>query len=541
MLSSTPIVAVASANEIDAAGEITLSGNEKADKRLKSLTPADLPAPPQAAARIVQACSDAGVSAQQLARIVASDPVLTAELLRTVNSAFFGLSREVKTAAHAVTVLGNRALRNLALCLAVRDSLSPESIPGFDMVDYWEDALRRAVGAKLIGQAVGFDGDEAFTIGLLQDFGMLALLFALPESAKHWPEMRSALPEDRRKLEQKYFGITHDKVGLMLARKWALPAGIALPMACHHTLDASSIPEHHRMGCRIAQCADLMGAVFSAEDKKTALERCRAVVGDQTSLPIEQIDSLLDLLPAGVSEAAESLGLRVQEQPDFEQVMREANRRLVRENMSYQELTWRLQRALDEKERLAAKLQEANQALEQLAYYDALTGLVNRRRFQETFPAEIARHSRNGKSLSVVMIDLDNFKSVNDNYGHPFGDMVLETVAQVLRDTLRTTDIKARVGGEEMCILLPETDAANAQMSLERVRAAIEGLQLRTPTRVVPVTASFGGCTWQGSALDRSSIQTVVQTLMKSSDLGLYDAKHGGRNQICWRPYGGGT
>ncbi|MFT5429951.1 MAG: diguanylate cyclase (GGDEF)-like protein [Myxococcota bacterium] len=522
------------------AGEVRSVAKESTKVRIKSLKPSDLPAPPQAAARIIQACSDSDISAQQLAKIVASDPVLTAELLRTVNSAFFGLSREVKTAGHAVTVLGNRALRNLALCLAVRDALGPESIPGFDMTDFWEDALRRAVAAKILGKAVGFDPDEAFTIGLLQDFGMLALLCAVPSKSHLFTAMRQMMPEDRRQHEQQHFGITHDKVGLMLARKWALPAGLALPMACHHSLDAEGLPEHHRMACRIALCADLMSAVFSAEDKKTALERCRVVVGDQTSLPVEKIDALLDAIPSNVEDAAQSLGLRVQEQCDFEHIMREANRRLVRENMSYQELTWRLQRALDEKERLAAKLQEANESLEQLAYYDALTGLVNRRRFYEVLPAEIARHSRNGKSLSVVMIDLDHFKSINDNYGHPFGDTVLEKVAQALRDALRRTDIKARVGGEEICILLPETDAENAKNSLERVRAAIEGLQLRAPTRVVPVTASFGGCTWSGRALDRDSIQTVVKTLIKTADLGLYDAKHAGRNQICWRPYGGG-
>ena len=506
---------------------------------IKNLKPADLPAPPQAAARIVQACGDPDVSAQALSRIVASDPILTAEILRTVNSAFFGLAREVKSAAHAVAVLGNRVLRNLALCLAVRDALKPDAIPGFDMLTYWEDALRRAVGAKLIAKQVGFDPDEAFTIGLLQDFGMLAMIFAMPDLAAHWPQLRPALPEDRRRMEHKIFGITHDKVGLMLAKTWSLPGGLAMPMACHHSLDADGLPEHHRQACAIALGADWVCAVYSSDDKKAAIERCRVLIEGNLGLGMERVDGILDELPHGVEEAANSLGLRVEVQPKLEEIMREANRRLVEENMSYQELTRRLQMTLDEKERLAQKLKEANERLEAMAYFDPLTNLVNRRRFHEVFPAEIARHSRNGQSLSLVMIDLDKFKSVNDNYGHPFGDTVLESVAQVLRDTLRTTDIKARIGGEEMVIVLPETDEAAGQRSIERVRAAIEGMVLCTPTRRVPITASFGGCTWSGTVKTKEDVERIAKHLMDQADGGLYEAKHGGRNQVRWRPYEG--
>ena len=487
---------------------------------------------------IVRACSNQDVSAQELSRIVASDPVLTAELLRTVNSAFFGLGREVKSAAHAVAVLGNRALRNLALCLAVRDALKPDAIPGFDMLSYWEDALRRAVGARLLASAIGsFDPDEAFTIGLLQDFGMLAMIFAMPEQAPHWPRLRGALPEERRRLELKHFGITHDKVGFMLAKTWALPASLAMPMACHHSLDADGLPERHLMAVKLAMGADWCAAVYSATEKKSALERARVLVGDAFGLDATTVDQILDELPVGVEEAANSLGLRVTVQPKLEEIMREANRRLVEENLSYQELTRRLERSLAEQERLAAKLSEANDRLEQMAYYDPLTSLVNRRRFHEVFPAEVARHSRNGKALSLVMIDLDKFKNINDTYGHPFGDTVLESVANVLRQTLRATDIKSRIGGEEMVLLLPETDEAAAQLSVERVRAAIEAMGLSTPTTSVHVTASFGGCTWRGSVRSAQEVAAVSKRLMDAADSALYDAKHGGRNTIRWRPF----
>lgn len=502
---------------------------------LKALKPSDLPAPPQAAARIIQACSDPEVSAQALSRIVASDMVLTAELLRTVNSAFFGSPRSIKTAAHAVTVLGNRALRNLALCLAVRDALKPDAIPGLDMLSYWEDALRRAVGAKVIGRLVGIDPDESFTIGLLQDFGMLAMLFALPGHASRWSQLRGAMPDRRRKLEGEIFGITHDRVALMLAKTWSLPPGLSLPMACHHNQDDASIPEGLKAACKVAAAADLVAAVFSAEDTQAALDRCHAAIGVWFSITEEQVDALLGQVPSGVEEAAESLGLRVKEQPRFEDIYRQASRRLVVENQDYQQLTQQLEKALKEKDILTEQLREANANLEKMAYYDPLTGLVNRRRFQEVFAAEVSRHSRGGRTLSLVMIDLDHFKLVNDNYGHPFGDVVLESVAKVLRDTLRTADTKARIGGEEMCVLLPETGSTSGADVAERIRKAVEAMQLSTTTTRVAVTASFGGASWSGSVTDRDGIASVVRRLTDAADAALYDSKRSGRNRVTWR------
>ena len=250
--------------------------------------------------------------------------------------------------------------------------------------------------------------------------------------------------------------------------------------------------------------------------------------------PEAGVDQVLELIPQGVEEAAQTLGLRVQNQPALEDIMAEANRSLVKENLSYQELTWRLKKAVAENERLVEQLKEANRALEQIAYYDALTGLVNRRRFHEVFPAEIARHSRNSQPLSFVMLDLDHFKRINDTYGHPFGDTVLQSVATVLKQVLRATDIKVRVGGEELCIILPETDVALAKQTTERVRAAIEGMNLQASRAQVPVSASFGGCTWLGAVRSRDGIERVTKRLVDRADAALYEAKRSGRNQVVW-------
>ncbi|MFT7621880.1 MAG: diguanylate cyclase (GGDEF)-like protein [Myxococcota bacterium] len=335
-------------------------------------------------------------------------------------------------------------------------------------------------------------------------------------------------------MEQDIFGISHDKVGLMLARTWELPASLAMPLSCHHSLDAAGLPAQYRKACALAAGADWMAAVFSCDDKGTALARSRTNIQEMLGLDSATLDELLEKLPSQVEKAAEALGLRVKVQPRLEEIMRQANRTLVEENLSYQELTRALENSLAEQERLAVKLKEANERLEGMAYVDPLTNLVNRRRFHEIFTAELARHSRNGMPLSVVMIDLDKFKNINDSYGHPFGDEVLKAVAEALNTTLRATDIKARIGGEEMILVLPETDEQQGQLSTERVRVAIESLDLRTPTGRVSVTSSFGGVTWRGSLRTREEIDRVGARMMARADAGLYQAKNSGRNRACW-------
>ena len=194
-----------------------------------------------------------------------------------------------------------------------------------------------------------------------------------------------------------------------------------------------------------------------------------------------------------------------------------------------------------ERERLAEELQQAYERLAQLAYYDPLTALVNRRRFDELFSAEIGRHSRSGKPLSLVMVDLDHFKQINDAYGHPFGDAVLQPVSGVLKGALRSSDVAARMGGEELCLLLPETDGEGAYIAAERVRGAIERLSFPHRSGDVSLTASFGGCTWRCTAQDMAAMRDVLQQIpqimshiIADSDNALYCSKRAGRNCIIW-------
>lgn len=155
---------------------------------------------------------------------------------------------------------------------------------------------------------------------------------------------------------------------------------------------------------------------------------------------------------------------------------------------------------------------------------DPLTGVANRRVFFERLEAELARSRRHGNPLSLLMVDVDHFKSINDRHGHQVGDIVLADLARGLREALRTADVVARYGGEEFAIILPEAGIDDATRAAERVRAAITALRFPSVAEPVRVTVSVGvACMQPGEASDE---------LVYRADAALLDAKRGGRDRV---------
>jgi diguanylate cyclase (GGDEF)-like protein/PAS domain S-box-containing protein len=170
--------------------------------------------------------------------------------------------------------------------------------------------------------------------------------------------------------------------------------------------------------------------------------------------------------------------------------------------------------------------QQRKRDLEQEASTDLLTGLATRRRMLELAAHEIARARRSGRPFAVIMLDIDNFKSINDRFGHETGDRVLQAVGGLLRRELREVDLAARWGGEELCVLLPDTEAQTAEEVAERLRAAVEASRIRaTDGSPLQVTASFGVAP---SLPDDGDLLRLVD----AADQAMYQAKRGGRNQV---------
>jgi len=171
------------------------------------------------------------------------------------------------------------------------------------------------------------------------------------------------------------------------------------------------------------------------------------------------------------------------------------------------------------------EMEKKNSELERLAYFDTLTGLLNRRAILEKMDEWLRQVRRYQDHLSVVMVDLDHFKLVNDTHGHRVGDRVLSDVAGLMRRTIRQTDFCGRYGGEEFLIILPRTDACGAAVMAERIRAAVAGTPMRVPSAsTFTVTASFGAA----ECCDGDN----EDLLICRADLALYRAKERGRNCV---------
>lgn len=190
----------------------------------------------------------------------------------------------------------------------------------------------------------------------------------------------------------------------------------------------------------------------------------------------------------------------------------------------------RLQRYADLLERTQVELKEAIEELTAVSNTDQLTGLLNRRAFEQRAAEEISRSQRAGSSIAIAIFDIDQFKVVNDTYGHPTGDVVLREVARRLDAARRHQDIVGRWGGEEFIALFPEATVADARLAAERLMLSVSARPVTVGSLQLPVHLS-GGAT-----ADRVGVSTSLFDLVAAADIALLRAKENGRDRIETQP-----
>jgi diguanylate cyclase (GGDEF)-like protein len=274
-------------------------------------------------------------------------------------------------------------------------------------------------------------------------------------------------------------------------------------------------------------------------------QRCDRCAEDERFAPVKGMLPVGSLICLPISHGEEVLGvLNVSHpEPDFFDITRERLLRLFASFLAQAVSHWRqahhmeavirsrtedLQRALEE-------AHEMRERYEALAVVDDLTGLNNRRFFFPEAQAALSRAKRQGESFSVLTLDLDHFKQVNDAYGHATGDKVLRDVAVVFRSMLREGDIVARFGGEEFAFALPGTEPEGALQLAQRIRERLAGMSWDMGTTELRVTASMGIA---GLAPDEhaGSSHELLDRLLAHADKALYASKEGGRDRATLGP-----
>jgi diguanylate cyclase (GGDEF)-like protein len=469
-----------------------------------------LPSLPAIAVEVIELCRHDDINIKQIAKTISNDPALSTKILKTVNSSYYGLSQPVSTISHALVILGLNSVKTLALSFTLVSSVRNAGSDDFDPNVIFRRCLYSAVAARSIAQRVGIaESEEAFLAGLLQDLGVIAMIQALKFE---YVELLLEVGENHDQLwraERKKLQIDHAQVGEALAKKWRLPDILVQPIRHHHQPDKA--PPATRQAAQAVALGGLAADVFLHAESSVAMQRLINELRSTFNIDAAGAASLIETIGSGTKEIAKLFDIETGNVRDVGDILCEANEVL-------QEVSLKSQQDLTERNR---KLQEK-------ATTDALTGAANRGHFNDTLCRWFEQATRQSAPLSMILLDGDKFKSVNDNHGHLAGDRVLITLAKTLMDSAPEGSLVARYGGEEFTVLLLGLSRPEAAQVAEKLRLVIEGTDIAADENLVlRITVSMGVATYDGVRFFKRPEQ-----LIKAADQAVYAAKAAGRNCV---------
>lgn len=491
----------------------------------------NLPTIPGVALEVLRLARDPDVEIRTIAETISCDVALCARLLKVVNSSYYGLRRQASTVNQAIVGLGLNSVKTLALGFSLADEINKKRYRGIDLRSYWRRSLCFAAAARAFAKrSVPALREEAFIAGLLADIGTFAMIEAfgdeyVPLAIAKAVDHLGILDEERKR-----FDVDHQQVGRLLAQSWNLPQLLTATIANHHCPAecgdlGPSLVAFHRVIYVANRCAETfcgpcspetIGAFERAAREHLGIEQnaCRALVAD---------------LHTDIDELGKLLEINIPDSTSYIEIIHQANEELMRLSLEAQERAQSMEQHSLEAAKRLQELESDNLRLVENANCDPLTGLYNRRYFQDHFERELSRARRFQYPLSLLFVDVDHFKSVNDRHGHAAGDSVLRKMAEVFRGASRGIDCICRYGGEEFVFLVPETDLSGAKRLAERLRQLIADwdFQLLDDNQPLQITVSIGVATMDPRRpLDK-------ELLIQMADQSLYTAKRGGRNRVC--------
>ncbi len=483
-----------------------------------------LPSPPAIALKILEAVREEKNSFDDLAQIVSVDPSLSIRILQIANSSLYGLAQPVDSLAQATSLLGTDALKNIALSFVIVQEFQGESEGSFDLTLFWRRAITAAVAAEMLGDAVGVKSRSAFVSALLQDVGIL--IFFLSDAFDYTRVLDSKRVSGKStcETEKELFAFDHTEIGFHLLTAWNLPEMISAPIHFHHSVENAG---EYQQDARLLYFADKISAMYHSEHSNAKSVEVHSGLAEHWNLSGEDVDTLVDAVGEKSQEVLELFAIDPGEIQPFSQIIQAANIELGRLNFSYEQLVLELKQAKESADKLAKELKDANDCLREIAVRDGLTNLYNHRYFQERLEIELKRAYRYRHPVSLLMLDIDFFKTVNDTYGHPTGDHALKTVSYELVKLVRDCDIVCRYGGEEFAVILPETGAKGAKVLAQRLRRGIEQKSMEYEGHAFKITVSVGY-----SATDMSGAESSRAALIRYSDSALCQSKQKGRNRV---------
>jgi len=478
-----------------------------------------IPSLPAIALQVIELTADENITMAQLAATIQNDQGLAGKILKTINSAFYGLSKPCTTLAQAQIMLGLNAVKTLALGFSLVKAVKDGEEETFDYETYWRRGLYCGVASRIIADATRVaDPEEAFLGGLMQDIGMIALNAALGPS---YARLVNGVSHERLlRAELEELEITHPLVGSMLGARWRLPDSMKMCIK-HHAQPSTAPPEF----APIVQCVgigNLAAATLMAEEPVKPMQAYLDKCEQWFSIPNSNAEELLDDIVRGAKEVAKLLELPGGNFPNPADIIEKANDHLV-------DMALRNDQEVEEAAR-------RNAMLEQAVLKDELTGLATLHKFTNDLQHQHeASAQQPDQAFALLMFDIDGLGEINDQLGREVGDLVIAGFAERLASAFEPRkNPVARIGGDEFGVILAGATKLEAARKAEEFRQIIAETPLEmsgcdaAPSQM-KVKVSVGVTTFDP---ETAEVFTRIEQLLHATDSAMRMARKSGGNCV---------
>jgi two-component system, cell cycle response regulator len=489
----------------------------------------DAPVFPSVAIKILDLASQANYDAGQLRSLIESEPVLASRVLKIINSPFFGLSSPIVAIGRAIQLLGARPLRSLVLGYVLA-SLQREKRQNRFVQEYWASSITGGVIARELSIRLGRpEPEDDFAAALMRDIGMLfldrvhgsAYLSLREHSGERW--WSEQIQQEETTLE-----VHHAEASGFYLEKLHLSPAMVEAVRLHHAppeevFDQSQLNDAE--GVAIVQAATQATIALLSKDPdrlKQMIEQFKRTFGFSSV----ECDEFLEIVQTKVETMAEELGSPISDLC-FHQVSRRATDALAEIAIQSSVESERTELKANQSREEAIRWRRTAYRLRRQTTRDPLTGVFNRSHFEEMLVTEFKRAQRRASAIGLLFLDVDQFKRINDTHGHAFGDRVLQAISRRLRQSTRPSDLVARYGGDEFCVIVVDIPSDGMESLANRLLEDLRQLTVSHGRASTNVAVSIGAV----CCLPRRNEMTFERFLV-ASDEAMYAAKTQGKNQV---------
>lgn len=516
--------------------------DRQAQRRLTLQAIDRLPLNPGPIAAIMQ-CP--GSDPDELVKVLANCPVLAGRVIGVANSAGSSAVHRMESIERCVRHLGAKQARTVALTMAMQLMMQDVELDAKRLSRLWVNAATKAVAAQLVAQAVmqsdedprdereglsqhaaaartaeqvAAAADAAYCVGLLQDIA-LPILFAIDPGYFENTLCTSSGQTQWTELERQRFGIDHAELAGVLLQQWNAPPGMITQVQRHHD------PLTHDDMAWVAEMpARFAGLLPHAEETTTKLQQ-QTLAATHTRF-LAQTHRSIDALMQTIHRRVKAMGKAAGGTATLnQQLIQQITHALAADTFALAAQVSRLDRQLSEQVDALAHTQQD-------AFSDPLTGLLNRRGFDALGQQMIAQANKAKQPAACLVIDLDDFKPINDTHGHAAGDTILKAAADLLKANVSPSDLVARLGGDEFALLIVGDPQGDSHALAQRIHAICNGRAIPLPSgEKATLRMSIGGI-----HLEQLTQETTTKSLLDAADQVMYHTKNTGKAGLNFKP-----